>query len=222
MIDFEAGVIRALREIFGDSIEEITCCFLHLRQNLYRKMRKLKLQTLYETDANFSEQVRLLPALAFLPVGKVAEMFEFVVNGAKFPLSARPLAEYFRKTYIGPRALFPPPIWNLFERTVSSRSRTNNFVESWHSSIKSTFLSPKQTIFGFLSDLKDQQALHHFRLNQLMVQAPQRAKSKFYGERNIWLTEIAKKIDEKTPYEYLEADRPDFIFDPLIIIYFLF
>ncbi|CAF4684707.1 unnamed protein product, partial [Didymodactylos carnosus] len=51
-------------------------CFFHLCQNIYRAVTRFGLKTLYGENENFAQQIRCLPALAFLPIGDVIPTFE--------------------------------------------------------------------------------------------------------------------------------------------------
>lgn len=93
----------------------------------------------YGTCVQF--QVRMLPALAFLPPAEVAEAFEDVMT--LFPPEALQIALYFEDTYIGRRrrngllsATFPTSIWSVHRSVVEGLPRTNNSAEAWHRSFQ--------------------------------------------------------------------------------------
>lgn len=82
-------------------------------------------------------QMKMLPALAFLPVGNIPEAFQDIMEA--FPAEAIQVADYFEDVYIGrPRrngicsAQFPPKMWSVHEATMGGMPRTNNSVEAWH------------------------------------------------------------------------------------------
>lgn len=81
--------------------------------------------------------MKMLPALAFLPVGAIPEAFQDVLE--VFPQEAMELADYFEDVYVGrPRrngicsAQFPPKLWSVYESALDGMPRTNNSVEAWH------------------------------------------------------------------------------------------
>ena len=51
-------------------------CLYHLSQNIYRHVQSLGLQERYQSDAEFALQVRLVAALAFVPVADVVNSFK--------------------------------------------------------------------------------------------------------------------------------------------------
>lgn len=81
--------------------------------------------------------MKMLPALAFLPVGAIPEAFQDLLE--VFPQEAIELADYFEDVYVGrPRrngissAQFPPKLWSVYEAALDGMPRTNNSVEAWH------------------------------------------------------------------------------------------
>ncbi|XP_068212575.1 uncharacterized protein [Palaemon carinicauda] len=74
LIDFEQAARSAIEEIFPNVT--VKGCLYHLSQSIYRKVQNEGLQTKYQTDANFSLQIHMIPALAFVPAEKVIEAFE--------------------------------------------------------------------------------------------------------------------------------------------------
>ena len=53
---------------------------------------------MYDTNAEFALKVRLLSALAFIPVPKVVETFEFLVENEIFPDELQGVVDYFEDT----------------------------------------------------------------------------------------------------------------------------
>jgi len=66
-IDFELAMIKAIEDIFGDSVS-IHLCYYHLSQSVWRKVQKLGLATKYKKDKEFRCSVRMINALAFSPL----------------------------------------------------------------------------------------------------------------------------------------------------------
>lgn len=160
--DFESAAIIAAGNIFRQV--RVQGYFFHLCQAVYRKLCKLGFQTRYGSDEDFAVQVsscisagfdkggdsygtciqfqvRMLPALAFLPPAEVAEAFEDVMT--RFPPEALQIALYFEDTYIGRRrrngllsATFPTSIWSVHRSVVEGLPRTNNSAEAWHRSFQ--------------------------------------------------------------------------------------
>lgn len=66
-IDFERAMIHAIEEIFDDEVC-IQLCFFHLNQSIWRKVQELGLVVKYKENQQFKLAVKLISALAFLPV----------------------------------------------------------------------------------------------------------------------------------------------------------
>ena len=113
-------------------------CFFHFSQAIFRKIRSLGLQNRYKDDGNFAHKVRMLAALAFVPLPDVIDAFESVAD--EFPLAAQEVIDYFEDRYIrrlrpgGHRRapLFDLALWNMYDQTIGDLPRTNNAVEGWH------------------------------------------------------------------------------------------
>ena len=54
----------------------VTGCYFHLCQNVTRKVNEIRLKTEYETN----DEIRCLPALAFVPLDDVEEAFELLAG----------------------------------------------------------------------------------------------------------------------------------------------
>ena len=101
--------------------------FFHLSHNLYKKVAQSNLAILYENDPNTAMNVKMILALAFVP-----QQRELYTNQLKthLPDNLKGLLKNFEETYIRKvrngvqvDVLFPPHIWNLYERTIEGRAR---------------------------------------------------------------------------------------------------
>ena len=86
--DFEQGAINAFRLKFPGC----TGCFFHLSQNVYRRVQLNGLQERSANDAQLALAIRMLPALAFVPIGDVVNYFEELEDN--FPDEAEPILTY--------------------------------------------------------------------------------------------------------------------------------
>jgi len=90
-IDFEKAAINAASECFPNV--EIHGCFFHLAQNIFRKVRAVGLQERYKNDEDLSLAIRMIPALAFVPLDKVTDAFESLQETLSKEIST--IVEYF-------------------------------------------------------------------------------------------------------------------------------
>lgn len=126
---------------FFEELKKIYCCFFHLTQSVYKKMCGLKLRSKYGEHPDFSTNVRMLSALAFVPVELVPEFYNDLVKHKSFSREAKEIAEYFFKTYVSENTLFMPQLCNMYAHTLDGQDRTNKCLEGWHNALHSTFIS---------------------------------------------------------------------------------
>ena len=97
-------------------------------------------------DETFSNNVKMLAALAFVPLNDVINAFDAVV--AQMPEQLDPIIDYFENNYIGlmhrrerrpPR--FPLELWNVNNRVEEEIPKTNNHVEAYHRHLQTAILS---------------------------------------------------------------------------------
>lgn len=72
-IDFEKAAIIAIQKVFPNA--SIHGCNFHLGQNLWRHVQQVGLQARYSDDPDFAHNLRLVFALAFIPIDDVADAF---------------------------------------------------------------------------------------------------------------------------------------------------
>ncbi|KAH9378587.1 hypothetical protein HPB48_009954 [Haemaphysalis longicornis] len=93
-------------------------------QNVFRRVQKVGLQSLYSSDGDFSSSVRQLCALEFLPPHRIRSNYDEIKTN--FPPSASGFLEWLEKNYVvgKPRQLpcgivirapqwFPPDLWSV-------------------------------------------------------------------------------------------------------------
>lgn len=173
LIDFEQAVIKALLEEFPEV--EISGCFFHLTQNIWKNTQAHGLQQRYQECHQFALWIRMIPSLAFLPPSDVVNVFEQLIENPDFPQDALPLANYFEDTYIGrlrgrlgrQRPLFSIDMWNMYNRTLQGKSRTNNSVEGWHRGFQLSAGASFPNIYKFINFVKQDILLRNFEIVQL-------------------------------------------------------
>jgi hypothetical protein len=101
--DFEQATGIAFRTSFPHAVQ--SGCFFHFCQCLWRRMQQnYDLAAKYVTDAEFALGLRLLPALAFVPLANVIETFEELVHSDLWIDDVeimRDYLNYFEDTWIG-------------------------------------------------------------------------------------------------------------------------
>ena len=73
--------------------------FFHFSQNIYRTIQSEGLQHQCMADETFSNNVKILAALGFVPLNDVMNAFDMVV--AQMPKQLDSIIDYIEKNYIG-------------------------------------------------------------------------------------------------------------------------
>lgn len=163
MIDFERATINVIKSLFPTSVSN--GCFFHLCQNIYRAVTRFGLKTLYGEKENFAQQIRCLPALAFLPITDVIPTFEQVK--CQSPAEGVPVITYFEENYISVRSRLSRPrklpkfdisLWNVNTNTLQGQHRTNNVVEGWNNRFSCLMNCSHPNLWKFLKGLKTEQS----------------------------------------------------------------
>jgi hypothetical protein len=163
-MDFEQAAIGSIRTKFPPA--NISGCFFHLCQSVYRAVGRFGLKTDYSDDPLLAQQIRALPALALLPADEVIDTFEELKQ--QFPDKGKPVLQFFEETYIGeknrasrPRKkpLFDVKLWNVHQSTVQGAHRTNNVIEGWNNRFASLVDCTHPNIWKFLRLLKREQSM---------------------------------------------------------------
>lgn len=167
MIDFERAFSKAFAHNFLDA--EIKGCHFHFGQCVYRCVQQCGKQVLYGTDVDFALAIKMLVALAFVPVQKVVEAFEALKSSVYFTRYGDDLIEiieYFAKTWIGlpnrrglGAPLFDLGMWNCYDSVINNLPRTNNGVEGWHSAFRGRVEVAHASMGKFINCIKDEQNL---------------------------------------------------------------
>ena len=170
MVDFEKAAINSLQETFPNT--DLSGCFYHLSQNVYRKVQSIGLQQHYQEEEELAVMVRMIPALAFVPADDVVNAFEELSR--VLPPEVEPLADYFEDNYIGRpqrrgwrESPYPIALWNMRDRVDEELSRTNNSAEGWHRSFQASVGSYHPNFWKFLIFLKNQQSFQQVCMAQV-------------------------------------------------------
>ena len=96
MTDFESSMLSALNQIYP-GIPQVGCLF-HLAKDVFRCVQDIGLQQNYLTDVLFRGNIRMIPALSFVPVQDVILAFDELCNHCG--IDEQPGLDYFETTYI--------------------------------------------------------------------------------------------------------------------------
>jgi len=204
--DFEIAAIKAFARNFPTSLHK--CCFFHMQQNIWKRVQGTGLQSLYSSDVNVELNVKMLSAIAFVPMPNVEEAYETLTLSAFFQEHESlfvGLLDYFEDNYIGrliPRSgrrkpLFPKILWNMHDMIINDLPKTTNNIEGWHNAFSSIVGSSHPNIWKFISCLKKSQSLTEGRMAHLSAGYKKQRPKKY------------KELAERLQYLALEFDSSD-------------
>jgi len=176
MSDFESVLIELVRTQFPNSLH--SGYHFHFTQAVWRKVQEIGLSTLYSDPqhAEVTKFIQLCMALLLIPVHEVEHQFNncvSVLNSTDLQILAN-FITYFRTTWIS--NIFPIRMWNQFQH--DHQHRTNNQVESWHSSLQNK-LPRKPNIYVFVRALKLEEVCRGIEIQKLDAgESPPRRKRK--------------------------------------------
>ena len=94
--DFEIAVINSLQRVCPNY--RINGCFFHLSNNLYKRVVRYNLAILYGNDPNTALYVKMILALAFVPIHHL-ELYTDQLK-THLPNNLKELMKRFEETYI--------------------------------------------------------------------------------------------------------------------------
>ena len=183
--------------------------------NLWKRIQRSGLQQRYIDDAKFTNTLRMIAALAFVPPDEVKAYFEQYCDYARnfHNNDCDPIIDYFEDTYIGrfrrnaPRRapLFAQALWNMFHRTFNETARTNNSIEGWHRSFQDTVGASHPSFWKFMEKLIQKQCLHRVNLLQVLGGHAAPPVRRQYFDANQRLIRILDNFPNLDAMQYLRS-----------------
>ncbi|XP_025192763.1 uncharacterized protein LOC112592834 [Melanaphis sacchari] len=212
MTDFEQSAILAFKEIFPNIISR--GCHFHLSQCVWRKIQSIPtIHEKYITDAEFCIQIRLLPALAYVPVSDVIASFEHLCESDYYIEHEelfRPLLDYFEDTWLGKTVrkrrrgpTFPLEMWNCYDAI--DLPKTNNSVEGWNRGFNHLLGSCHPTLWKLIEGFKQEQTNTEMKIEQYIRGQNPIKKKKKYQDTALRILEIQKQYTERNILNYLKG-----------------
>ena len=216
MIDFERAAKNALETTFPNV--DVKGCFFHLAQNVYRQVQSHGLAEEYQRNAEFALEVRMIPALAFVPTADVIASFELLDD--ELSDEAQPILQYFEGTYIGRRRLdgtrrnpmFDLAMWNVHERTRNEQPRTNNNLEGWHRRFQADVGGHHANFWRFLDVLKREESLTRVQMVQAEAGDNGPVQRRVYRDVQQRIKNIVQDYENRNTIGYLRAIAHNFQF----------
>ena len=212
MFDFEKAAMNAAEALFPGV--EIKGCFYHLSSNIWKKIQYHGLQA-HTADQDFAVHLRMIVAVAFIPVGFVVNAFEDLATEIRriFNNDADDVLDYFEDTYIGrPRRqggrrnpLFHHDIWNMFQRSRDELPRTNNHVEGWHRRLQANLDVYHPTLWKLIDVLKREESLVRTEIAQAVGGHLAPAQRRRYADSAQRILRIVNDYNNRPMLNYLRA-----------------
>ena len=191
----------------------VSGCYFHLCKNIWRKVQGLGLQQRYQDDAEFSMHIRMIMALAFIPLVDINRAFDDLSTEIRtnFNNNLDDLLDYFEDTYIGRLRrngqrgdpTFAQVIWNMHTRARNELPRTNNNVEGWHRGIQFHINACHPNIWKFLDVIKREENLTRVKITQCLGGHPNVPQKKKYLDCNVRITNIVQNYAALPTLDYL-------------------
>lgn len=159
-IDFEKAVENVVKQKIPGA--NVSYCFFHFKQALWKKIKNLSLQKLFVDDHEVREYLKNFGCLTLIPEQLVISEFERLQNDC--PESINDFVDYFEDSYVGRLARnnrrraprFSIPSWSCYARLEQQLPRTNNSSEGWHRALQhSARLHP--SVYESIKDLQVEQ-----------------------------------------------------------------
>ena len=151
-------------------------CLFHLSKNVYKKVQANGLASLYLNDQVFRNNIRMICALAFVPIPDIQRSFNALCqicgNGEV------PIIDYFATNYVGElpngirRPIFEHELWSVYDRVVNNLPRTTPYVEGWHNPFARSVGQSHANIWIFIDMLKKERVHVHLTIMQHLAGLP--------------------------------------------------
>jgi hypothetical protein len=162
MTAIEFTAIKGFHQVFPDVAQR--GCYFHHKQCMFRKLQTLgSVFIRYNLNLEFQLNVKMLPALAFIPVNKVVFAFLKLIDSPRwddddlFKITTYYSDIWIRGAGIRNRrkpVIFEPKFWNVFDAVKQDIPKTNNDVTDWHNRLRSYIPANHPSIWNFIYAIK--------------------------------------------------------------------
>lgn len=214
--DFEAGIINAIRDLFPNAI--IRGCLFHLMKNFRVHVGAAGLMKRYNNEPAFALNARMIVALAFVPIYDLNDAFDALAK--ELPAELLPVLNWLEDSYIGRpfgrsgnrRApLFPPQLWNVYDRVLNHQDRTNNFAEAAHRRLQTELDVNHPSIWNFIDGLRRVQKGRDLLYEQYVSGNAAATKRNKYIKADARILKIVQTYAERGIIEYLRGLAHNFL-----------
>lgn len=112
---------------------------------------------------------------------------------------------FFRRGNGRRPALFPPTMWNVFQRTVNRLDRTNNHAEAGHRRLQSELQMQHPSIWKFIDVLRKVQKNRDIYYEQLIAGNNPAQKLKKYRMADDRIFSLVSNFNQRDVLDYLRG-----------------
>jgi hypothetical protein len=170
----------------------------------------------YATDEEFAIQLRMIPAIAFVPSNRVCEYFELLSDA--LPDGIEQILAYYKENYIGRRRgnrrrnpRYPHDLWNVYNESLGEEPKTTNSIEGWHRAFSGSLGAVHPNIWKFIEFLCSEQALNAAKQGAFLAGRENRPQKK-YADAALRIKNIVKRFETTEPLVYLKSLAYNFNF----------
>lgn len=197
LCDFEAAIRNSIQLVFPGIINK--ACFMHYRQIVIAKLKKMKLISKYQKDPNFAYEINLVVALAFFPPDEIEALFTELYG--LLSVDAKNFCDWFQTNYIrkpdGRDARNPPTFWSIYDMVYLGLPKTQCGAEqSHHSLFLACHKEPHLPLYKILNILKQQMIKSDQNINRVKSGVPVKHRTKFYEVKENLIHDIINKKDD--------------------------
>ena len=178
--------------------------------DIYERVQSNGRADVYRNDDLFRTNVKMIGAIAFVPIVDVVETFERLANHCR--QNEQVILDYFETNYIGELRcgrrrppLFEHDLWSVYDRVLNNRPRTTNAVEGWHNAFSQSLGQSHANVWTFIDCLKREDAMTRLTITQIQAEFPAPLQKRIYRNVNEQLWNIVVDYDNRDRIDYLRG-----------------
>ena len=205
---FEQVCIGAITMVFPNA--SVYGCLFHLTKSIYRHVQANGLQQQYLNDNLSRTNIRMIGALAFVPLADILQSFNVLSQHCVG--NEQGILDYFETNYIGEvrrgrrrPPMFPHTLWNIHRRVVNDLPRTNNLLEGWHRHFNQCDTIAHPTIWKLIKALRRDATIQQVRVGHFIAgnRPPQQRRA--YQDVNDRIKNLVNTYNQRPTIDFLRG-----------------
>lgn len=150
MADYEEASVSAFTATYPEA--SLKGCWFHYAQAIVKRLQKTGLKLEYSNVSAVRDVVHCLLGLPLLPAGEIVaawtDIYQSISNDMEKVIEVRQLLDYVKRQWLDRQSVGPDRL-----SVHDSHSRTNNVLETYHSTLRRRIKVTHPNLFIFLSQL---------------------------------------------------------------------